>query len=312
MKYIKARRLLLGTRTKNGLLLNIAIYTLLIAIGFIYVYPVLYMLATSLMSPSDLLDSSTRWIPSTLHIKNYTDAYQVMDYPASLMKNLAIAFFPTICQLVVTSMAGYAFARYEFPLKKLWMGVLIFVLVIPPQITMIPTYVLQSSMGLIGNIYAFIVPAILGQGFKSAIFILIFYNFHRQIPVSLIEAAEIDGANHLQSFFRIAVPLSVPAMIVTVLFSFVWYWNETYLVNLYLGFNNNRADGGLTTLLLELQRFQSSYESIYSGWELSPNRLNEALRMAGTMLAIAPIIVLYAVLQKQFVESVDKSGITGE
>jgi multiple sugar transport system permease protein len=311
LNFPKIRKLLMGSREKGGLLIGIAAYTLLISIGFIYVYPVLYMLSTSLMSPSDLLDSSTRWIPTTLHIKNYTDAFQVMEYIPTLFKNLQIAFFPTVAQLVVTSMAGYAFARYDFPLKKVWMVLLIFAFVIPPQITMIPAYVLQSQMGLIGSIWSFIVPAMLGQGFKSAIFILIFYNFHRQIPASLIEAAEIDGAGHLRTFFRIAVPLSVPAMIVTVLFSFVWYWNETYLVNLYLGFNNNRA-GGLTTLLLELERFQASYDAIYSGWELSPNRLNEALRMSGTMLAIAPLMALYAILQRQFVESVDKSGITGE
>ena len=312
MRFVKLRKMVLGTNEKNGLLVNTVTYGLLVAIGFIYIYPVLYMLATSLMGPSDLLDSSTRWIPSALYVKNYTDAFQTMDYAASLVKNLSIAFFPTICQLLVTSMAGYAFARYNFPLKRIWLGVLIFILVIPPQITMIPTYIMYSNFKLIGNIGAFIVPALLGQGFKSAIFILIFFNFHRQVPPSLIEAAEIDGAGHFRTFFRIAVPLSVPAMIVTVLFSFVWYWNETYLVNLLLGFNNSRENGALTTLLLELQRFQSSYEAIYSGWELSPNRLNEALRMAGTMLAIAPLMALYAVLQRQFVESVDKSGITGE
>ncbi|MDR2751727.1 MAG: carbohydrate ABC transporter permease [Clostridiales bacterium] len=306
------KKLLFGTRDKSGLLASFATYTLLISIGFIYVYPVLYMLATSFMNPSDLLDSSTKWIPSTLHIKNYADAIATMDYIPSLLKNIHIALWPTLCQLVVTSMAGYAFARYEFPLKKLWLAILIFIIVIPPQITMIPTYIIYSSLKLTGNIQAFIVPALLGQGFRSSIFILIFFNFHKQIPQALIDAAEIDGAGHIRSFFRIAVPLSLPAIVVAAIFSFVWYWNETYLVNLYLGFNNSRANGGLTTLLLELQRFQSSYESIYSGWELSPNRLNEALRMAGTMLAIAPVMALYAVLQKQFVESVDRSGITGE
>jgi multiple sugar transport system permease protein len=209
-------------------------------------------------------------------------------------------------------MTGYAFARYEFPLKKFWLAVLIVTFIVPPQITMIPTYMMYDMLGLIGSIKAFIVPALLGQGFKSAIFILIFYNFHRHVPHSLVEAAEIDGAGHISSYFRIAMPLALPAIVVTALFSFVWYWNETYLVNLYLGFNNSRANGGLTTLLIELQRFQSTYESIYSGWEASPDRLNEALRMAGTMISIAPLLALYLGLQRQFVESVDKTGITGE
>jgi multiple sugar transport system permease protein len=308
----KFKKKMMGSREKNGVILNIVIYTLLVSIGFVYLYPVLHMLSTSFMSPRDLLNTSVRWIPSSLHVKNYTDALATMDYWNTLWKNIQIAFFPTVAQLIVTSMAGYAFARYKFPLKKLWFFILIFSFVIPPQITMIPTYMIYDMWGLLGSIRAFIVPALMGQGFKSAIFILIFYNFHRQVPHSLIEAAEIDGAGHISSYFRIAMPLAVPAIVVTALFSFVWYWNETYLINLYLGFRNSRADGGLTTLLLELQRFQSSYESIYSGWEASPDRLNEALRMAGTMISIAPLLVFYLILQRQFVTSVDKSGITGE
>jgi multiple sugar transport system permease protein len=127
-----------------------------------------------------------------------------------------------------------------------------------------------------------------------------------------MEAAEIDGTGHITGYFRIALPLALPAIIVTAIFSFVWYWNETYLVNLYLGFNNTRANGGLTTLLIELQRFQTTYEALNSAWEASPDRLNEALRMAGTMLSIIPLLIFYLILQRQFVESVDKSGITGE
>ena len=306
------RKKFLGSNEKSGILNNIVIYTLLIAIGFIFLYPLMYMLATSFMNRDDLLDSSIRWIPTTLYTKNYSDAIAVMDYLMTLLKNVYIAIVPTIIQVAVCSCVGYGFARYNFPLKKLWMGILILTFVLPPQIMMIPNYVLFNSLGLIGSIRAFIIPALLGQGFKSSIFILIFYNFHKQTPHSLIEAAEIDGAGHLYSFLKIAVPLSVPAIVTVFLFSFVWYWNETYLVNLYLGFGNSRANGGLTTLLLELQRFQSSYDTLYSSWEASPNRLNEAIRMAGTMITVAPLIVVYFIMQKQFVQSIDNAGITGE
>jgi len=308
----KTRKKIMGSREKNGVLLNIIVYTLLVAIGFVYLYPLLHMLVTSFMMPHDLLDSSVRWIPSGLHLSNYRNAMLTMDYWNSLWKNLQVALFPTIFQVVVTAMAGYAFARYNFPLKKLWLAVLIFSFVIPPQITMIPTFVFYNDIGLIGSIRAFIIPAVLGQGFQSAIFILIFYNFHRQVPRSLIEASEIDGAGHLSSFFRISMPLAVPAVIVTTLFSFVWYWNEIFLVNLFLGHGNTRADG-LTTLLLELQRFQTSHGQVFAGaGTIAPDPVNEALRMAGTMLAIVPLLILYLILQKQFVQSVDKAGITGE
>ena len=306
------KKLMLGSNERRGFLMCVVVYTLLISIAFIFLYPVLYMLSTSLMPKEDLLDASAKWIPSVLYVKNYSDAILTMDYWNSLFKNLLIAALPTLCQVFICSLVGYGFARYNFPLKKLWMGLLLLSFLLPPQVTMMPTYVLFDRLKLTGTLTAFVLPAALGQGFKSALFVLIFYNFHRQVPTSLTEAAEIDGVGPFGAYFRIAVPLSFAAVIVVALFSFVWYWNETYLTNLYLGYANTRIGGNLTTLMLELQRFQNSYEAVYSAWQASPNRLNDAIRMAGTMLAIAPLLMLYFVLQRQFVESVDKSGITGE
>ena len=207
-------------------------------------------------------------------------------------------------------MVGYGLARFDIPGKGFWIVLLLLTFLLPPQVTMIPNYVLYSQMKLTGSIWAFLLPAVLGMGFKSALFILIFYNFHRQVPHSLVEACEIDGANPLGAYFRIAMPLAMPAIIVVILFSFVWYWNETTLTQMYLGYAS--SSNGLTTLLLELQKFEVSYEGVYNPWEASPNKLNDAIRMAGTMLSIAPLLLLYLVLQKRFVESVDKSGITGE
>jgi len=308
----KFRKKLFGSREKNGFFLNIVMYTLLISIGFVFLYPILHMFAISIMSPTDLLDSAVRWVPRSLHLNNYHLAFLTLDYWSTLWKNVQIALFPTLLQIVATAMAGYAFARYDFPLKKLWLAALVFTFVIPPQITMIPTFVLYSNtLGIVGSLWAFMLPAMLGQGFNSAIFVLIFYNFHRQVPQSLIEAAEIDGAGHISSFFRISLPLAVPAVIVTALFSFVWYWNETFLVNLFLGFQNSREDG-LTTLLLELSRFNQSYTGSVAAAGIAPDPLNEGIRMAGTMLSILPLVILYLILQRYFVESVDKAGITGE
>lgn len=307
----RARRILLGSNERRGILLSIVVYGLLIPIAFIFVYPVLYMLVTSLMPKEDLLDSYTKWIPSGIYLKNYADAILTLDFWNTLVKNLMIAVFPTIAQVLICSLVGYGFARYEFPLKKMWMAILLLSFLLPPQLTIMPNYVLYSNLKLTGTIWAFIVPAVLGVGFKAALCVLIFYNFHRQVPKSLIEAAEIDGATNLGAYFRIALPLSMPAIIVVILFSFVWYWNETYLTQVYLGYASSRA-GGLTTLMLELGKFQASYESIYSVLEASPNRLNDAIRMAGTMLSILPLLIIYLLLQRQFIESIDKAGITGE
>src|SRR5699024_6662011 len=159
---------------------------------------------------------------------------------------------PTIFQVAVASLVGFGFARYEFPFKKVLFGLMILSFIIPPQILMMPTFRLLSELGLTGSLYAFTVPAILGQGLNSTIFILIFYQFFKQTPQALYEAAEVDGASQLTSFFRIAIPMAIPAFIISFLFSFVWYWNETYLTTLYLTNQSN----SITTILLQLQQFE--------------------------------------------------------
>ena len=312
-----SRKFLFGSADKRGLLGSIVIYVLLITIAFIYLYPMLYMLSRSLMGKADLLDTSVKWIPSAINFKNYTDAMLVMDYWPSLYKNLVLALVPTLAQVLICSMVGYGFARYNFPGKMVWMGILILSFLLPTQTTSLPNYLLFANWKLAdGSVKPFLITAILGQGFKSALCILIFWNFHNQVPKSLTEAAEIDGAGHLYSYFRIAVPLSTAAIVVVTLFSFVWYWNETYLVREYLGREaiSNRSIG-LTTLMIELSKFDSSYSAASAasaGGSTSVDKMSEAMKMAGTMLAILPMLILYFVLQKQFVESVDRAGITGE
>ena len=305
----------MGNAEKRGFLGSFVVYLLLIVISFIFLYPVLYMISRSLMSRADLLDSSAMWIPSSITAHNYESAILTMDYWNSLLKNLYLAAVPTLAQVFICSMVGYGFARYEFPLKKMWMGILILAFLLPTQTTALPNYLVFQNLRMIdGTIKPFLITSILGQGFKSTLCVLIFYNFHRQVPKSLIEAAEIDGAGHIKAYFQIAIPLAGAAIVVVTLFSFVWYWNETYLVRNYLGYGSTRATA-LTTLMLELNAFEDSYANAYTTWAssvTSSDRLNDAIRMAGTVLAIAPLMILYFVLQRHFVESIDRAGITGE
>ncbi len=309
------KKRMLGSAEKRGVLMATVVYVLLVTIAFIYLYPMLYMFTRSLMSRNDLLDASAKWLPSEITGKNYADAILTLDYWNSLWKNLVLALVPTSCQGFICSLVGYGFARYEFPLKKFWMGVLLLAFLLPTQVTSLPNYLTFSRLKLAdGTVKPFLITALLGQGIKSVLCILIFYNFHRQTPQSLVEAAEIDGAGHFKAYWRIAVPLCTAAIVVVTLFSFVWYWNETTLVREYLGYGHTRAKG-LTTLMIELQKFEDSYNTTFDARAssvTSSNKLNDAIRMAGTMLSIAPLLILYFVLQKQFVESVDRAGITGE
>ncbi len=305
----KVRKFLLGSKEKEGFIKMFFIYALLICIGFIYLYPVIYMISNSFMSLDDLLDSSINWIPSSATISNYIQAAQSMDFWKSLGQSIIIAGVPTICNVISCSVVGYGLARFEFPGKKIILGIIIFSFILPSQITMIPTYVLYSNMGILGTLWSFILPAITALGINGPIYILIFYQFFKQVPKVLIEAAQIDGAGYLKSFVMIAVPSAVPAIITVTLFSFVWYWNESYLTELYV--HGVMTTSGWTSLVIQLDNFASNY-SAYATTASTATSINESINMAGTMLSILPLLLMYLVLQRYFVESVDRTGITGE
>ena len=306
----KIHRFMFGTKDREGFLKQFTVYALLICIGFIYVYPIIHMVSSSLMSLDDLLDSSVKWLPSSLNLENYEQAAKSMDYWNALWQSIVIAGVPTICNLVSCSVTGYALARYEFRGKKIVMLIIILSFVLPTQITMIPTYVLYSNLGILNTIWAFILPALFAQGFKAPIFILIFWQFFRQIPKALIEASRIDGAGHFKSFFKIALPSAKPAYITVALFSFVWYWNESYLTELYVHGVYGKSDW--TTLVVQLDNFAANFSSYQQTATAGATNLNESINMSGTLLSILPLMILYFVLQRHFVESIDRTGITGE
>lgn len=230
----KLHRFIFGTREKEGAGKQLLVYALLIGIGFIYLYPIMYMFTTSFMNQNDLLDSSVKWIPSQFYIQNYIDAGKSLNFWASILKGAIIAGLPTVLNVIMCMIIGYGFATFEFKGKKILMGLLIFTYILPSQVTMIPTYVLFNNMKIVGTLWSFVLPAIFGNGLNSAIFILIFYQFFRQVPKVLLEAAQIDGAGYFKAFIRIAIPSAGPAILTVFLFSFVWYWNESYLTEMYV------------------------------------------------------------------------------
>lgn len=305
----KLHRFIFGTREKQGFGKQFVVYALLICIGFVYLYPMLYMISTSFMSRDDLLDTSVKWIPSTLYMQNFLDAAKSMDFWSSFGKGILIAGLPTICNVLICMVIGYGFARYNFKGKKVMMAILLFSYILPSQITMIPTYVLYNKMGILGTIWTFVLPALFGNGLNAPIFILIFYQFFRQIPKVLMEAASIDGAGHFKAFFKIAVPSAVPAIVTVVLFSFVWYWNESYLTELYV--QGLASKSIWTNLVVQLKNFDMAFNERATVGDTA-TALNESVRMAATTISILPLLIMYLILQKQFVESIDKAGITGE
>jgi multiple sugar transport system permease protein len=247
-----------------------------------------------------------QWIPTEIYMGNYVKAWRVLNYPTTIVSSILVSVIPSLIQAAVCSVIGYGLARYRFKGKGLIFALIMATFIIPAQNTAIPQMLTFKSLGLLGNIFAIILPALFGQGYRSAIFILIFYQTFMSLPKVLEEAARLDGASDLKVFLLVGLPAAVPAFIVSIIFSTVWYWNESYLTLMFL-------EGGVQTLPMQLAKFTQAYENLYpSGMVNIFERLNEAVKLAGTFLNILPLLVMYFVLQKWFVESVEMTGITGE
>lgn len=292
-------------RQGKRLLLSAATYFLLVGIGIVFLYPVLYMLSNSLKDVQDLVNPTIEWIPSHLYGGNFGRALYVLDYPKTLLVTVLLVLTATVFQTISCAMAGYAFARHSFPGKRMWLLMVVVAFLIPAQVTLVPKYLMFYNYGLVNTPLSVLLPALLGQGINSSIFILIFQQFFSSYPKSFDEAAQLDGAGRWRVFFSVALPLCVPAIIVSLLFSFVWFWNETYTSSLLLG-------PALRTLPMKLASFVEEFSRTYGGSAGEAARLNESVRMAATLLVIAPLVGLYLLLQRQFIEGIEASGVTGE
>lgn len=311
MKYRKfngarIRKLLIGSNG-NGAFQKICIYAFIIIIGFVFIYPLLQMISESFMSSEDIVNPLVEWIPQSLYLGNYVRAVEILDYWKSLWSSVYTSIIPAFLQMCSCSLIGYGLARFNFKGKKIIFALVLATFIIPPQVISIPQFLMYRDLGILYSLSAYIFPAIFGQGIKSAVFILVFFQFFSQLPKALEEAAKVDGAGNLRIFVKIAVPTAMPAYLLTFLLSMVWYWNDTYMATMYFG-------NEIRTLPMQLSAFEATFKSLYpdtAGMNVG-NTVNEAIKMAGTFLNILPLLVIYFFTQRWFMEGIDKSGITGE
>lgn len=297
------RRRLLGMQFTDGLLYKTIVLLLLISFSYIYLYPMLFMLTNSFMNVEDLINPGVKWIPTVVEIENYRRAVQVLELPSAIFSSTSYVLRVSLSATVSSALIGYGFATFNFPLKKILFALMLATFILPSQVTMVANMLIFRNLGIMSTEQSMILPAIFGQGYNAAIYILIFYQFFKTIPSVLRESAEIDGATPFKVFYKIALPLAIPSLLIVFLFSFVWYWNETFMTGLYVG--------NPVTLPLKLQSFRASYETLFPPGSFG-SELNEAIMLAGNMMTILPLLVLYFLAQRFFTESIDRTGITGE
>ena len=288
-------------------------FGLLVGICFIILYPLLRQFSAAVMHPDDMYDLTVNWIPRQLTKLNFEVAWNMLDYPRSLLNTLGVTALLSALELAATMIIGYGFARWRYPGSNLVFALVVLSIVIPPQMVMIPLFlnfryfdllglIPEPGINLIGSFWPLVLMALTGTAKRSGLFIFITRNFFRGMSTSLEEAAYVDGAGHLKTFFRIMLPNAKPIAMIVFLFSFVWNWNDLFYTNLFLP--------GAKLLLLWLATINSQFNLPWANKAVEGTYI-QLVNNAGMLLYVLPVLILYAFLQRYFVESIEKTGLVG-
>jgi multiple sugar transport system permease protein len=300
-----SKYLILGRELNQGMLFKLFIYVIFISTGFIYLQPIFHMVTSMIKDARDLLDPTVIWVPRSVFLGHLQYAWEALRYPTSFTISISVALATAVFHCFSCAIAGYAFARLQFPFKRFWLACLIIAFIMPPQVIILPTILAYNQMGFANEIYALFVPALFGHGIRGALFVIIFRQFFLTQPKELEEAAKIDGASAFRTFTRVILPLSKPAILVVFLFTFVWTWNDTYFSSMFL---TGAAD---VPLAMQMSRMDQAIQAMLESGE-APLIFFEPIMMASSFLVILPPFLLYVFAQRWFVESVERTGVVGE
>ncbi len=283
---------------------------IIIGLAFVILYPVLYMVSVSFRVPEDVLDPSVVWIPRHLTLENYRMAAWLLDYGKSLTTTLTMSLLCAVLQCFTCSVTGYGFARFKFKGKSILLLGALATLLVPMQTTMMPLYnnfvqfTNVTKLPTIDTPIPMAVSALFGMGLKAGLFVFIFYQFYKNMPAELEDAAYIDGCGPIRAYFRIIVPNAGSMFLVVFLLSLVWYWNDSYASVLYYPSNNPLS----MALANMANRILSSVKPDGTNYTTAETM---AYLKTGALMCVAPILIIYAFLQRRFTRSVINSGIVG-
>ncbi len=286
----RTRRHAVGNPERLGkYLMNSIAFTLLIAVSVLMLAPILWALSTSLRIPRESFTLPPKWLPTDFRIGNYGAVFDQVPFFRYVLNSFLVAGTVVLGQLVTGSMAAYAFARLRFPGRSMLFTIILSALMVPIQATIIPIFVEIKYLHLNGSLWALILP-----GVTSAFGVFLLRQYFLTIPTELEDAARLDGANQWQIFSRVMLPLVTPALAVLAILTFNNYWNEYFRPLIFL---SNRNTFTLPVALVTL-RGDFGSGSI-------------AVVLAGVILSLVPVLLLYLVAQKYLIEGITLGGVKG-
>ena len=264
------------------------IHALLILVGISCLLPFIWMISTSFKEPFQVFTFPPEFIPNPWSIAGYQKIFTIAPIGNWVLNSLYVASVITVCQLLFSSLAAYAFARIQFPGRDvIFMGYLA-TMMVPGQVTLIPGYILMKYFGWIDTMSALTVPFLFGSAFGT----FLLRQFFMTIPTDLEDAACIDGAGYLRTYMRIILPLAKPALATLGVFVFLSFWNDFLWPLIVINTNERR------TLQVGLAVLSQGYYG--TDW---------TALMAGTVISLIPILIIFFSAQRYFVQGITLTGI---
>ncbi len=279
-----------STRRRSPFGWDTALTVILLGIGAaVMIAPFLWLIQVAFSGSSRAYQLPPLFFPTDLTIQNFFNVFDEVPYLLFIRNSFFIAAFITVGQLITCPMAAYPFARLNFPGKNVLFIVLLATLMIPAQVTIVPLFILMRQIGLYNTPWAVIMPALI-----SPFGVFLLRQYFMTIPIELEDAARIDGANYLTIFWRIIMPLSLPALMTLGIITFVFWWNEyfTPLVMIH--------DQTLQVLPVGITLLQGRFSAGAVG--------NVA---AGVTMAVIPVLIVFLLLQRNIIKSIASTGIKG-
>lgn len=291
---------------------------MLSAIGYLVIFPLIYIISNSLKTPEAFKNPLVVWLTTSVSFNSYKLAFQALDYSKSIVSTVVYEIVSAILEVASCAVAAYGLSRFDFKGKKIFMAFLLLMIIVPEQMIVLPNTVSYSDFSFFGittavnkifgtnirlnildTVLPFWMPSIFGVGLKSGILIYIYMQFFKGLPKELEEAAWIDGAGPYKTFLSIALPSSSVVIFTVLVFSVIWHWNDYSYAVMYVNENFTTAVK-LSDIVTTLQGMGYYNSDVANG-----------IILAACFIFIFPVLLLYIAVQNKFIKSIDRVGITG-
>jgi len=291
---------------------------LMFGLCFMIIQPMLIRFSTAFMEEKDLYDSTIVLVPRHLTTENFEHVFTLTDFPRSMFNTLWVSLLVSVLQVVACTFVSYGFARFEFPLKKLWFACVVLLIIVPPQTIQTSLYMSFANFDILGifktitgkpiNLRTSILPyalmSLTCMGLKNGLYIYMLRQYFKNVPDSLEEAARVDGCSTLRTFTQIMLPDAMPTIASCFLFSFVWQWTDLFYTRNFMS-NYSMYSTQLSSIVSRMARHFSADKSVAV---VVPVGRQQQLISIGVLICCVPLIILYCFTQKTFVQSLAMTG----